>query len=295
VSSGEERTALITGARGQVGTQLRASAPAGWRVVACGSEDLDVTRPELVDAVLERERPGVVFHAAAYTGVDAAEDAPADAEAVNVAGAAHVARAARRVGARVIQLSTDFVFDGQQGHPYAPDDPPNPLGVYGRTKLAGEREVMRITNGEALVVRTAWVYAAHGRNFVRTMLRLMGERDEVGVVSDRVGTPTWAGSLGAALWAAAARSELRGVHHWTDAGVATWYDFAMAIQEEALAVGLLDRSVTVRPLRTDEYPARARRPSYGVLDSGATRSALGLPAVHWRVNLRTMLRGLADA
>ena len=127
------------------------------------------------------------------------------------------------------------------------------------------------------------------------MLRLMGERDEVGVVSDQVGTPTWAGSLAPALWAAAERPELRGVHHWTDAGVATWYDFAVAIQEEALAVGLLDRGVTIRPLRTEEYPARARRPPYSVLDATATRSALGLPAVHWRVNLRTMLRGLADA
>ena len=288
-------TALITGARGQVGTQLRAVAPAGWRIVACGSEELDVTRPEMVDAVLDRERPGVVFHAAAYTGVDAAEDAPAEAEAVNVAGVTHVALAARRAGARVILISTDFVFDGRQGHPYAPDDRPNPLGVYGRSKLAGEREVMRITGGAALIVRTAWVYAAHGRNFVRTMLRLMGERDEVGVVSDQVGTPTWAGSLAPALWAAAARPELRGVHHWTDAGVATWYDFAVAIQEEAFAVGLVDRSATVRPLRTDEYPARARRPPYSVLDTSATRSALGLPAVHWRVNLRTMLRGLADA
>jgi dTDP-4-dehydrorhamnose reductase len=295
VSAAGERTALITGARGQVGTQLQTSVPPGWRVAACGADELDVTRPETVEAALRRERPVVVFHAAAYTGVDAAEGEPERAEAVNARGAAHVAQAARGIGARVIYLSTDFVFDGAQGHPYAPNDRPNPLSVYGRTKLAGEREVMRITSGEALIVRTAWVYAAHGRNFALTMLGLMGERDEVGVVSDQVGTPTWAGSLAAVLWAAAAGDALRGVHHWTDAGVATWYDFAVAIQEEALALGLLDRGVTVRPLRTDEYPARARRPAYSVLDTGATRTALGLPAVHWRVNLRTMLRGLADA
>lgn len=295
MTSGAGPTALITGARGQLGVELQGTAPRGWHVVACGSEDLDVTRPDVVDAVLARERPTAVLHAAAYTSVDAAEAEPERAEAVNSRGAAHVARAARRVGARVIYVSTDFVFDGAQGHPYAPEDRPNPLGVYGRTKLEGEREVLRLTDGAALVVRTAWVYAAHGRNFARTMLRLMREGDEVGVVCDQIGTPTWAVSLARTLWAAAEREQLRGVHHWTDAGAATWYDFAVAIQEEALVVGLLDRAVPVRPIRTDEYPARARRPSYSVLDTSAIRSALGLPAVHWRVNLRTMLRGLADA
>ena len=295
MSGGAEPTALITGARGQLGIELQATAPDGWRVVACGSEELDVTRSEAVHALLERERPAVVFHGAAYTAVDAAEDEPERAEAVNVRGTAHVASAARRVAARLIHVSTDFVFDGGQGHPYGADDRPEPLGVYGRTKLAGEREALRLTDGEAVVVRTAWVYAARGRNFVRTMLRLMGERDGVGVVSDQVGTPTWARSLAGALWAAAGRSGLRGIHHWTDSGVASWYDFAVAIQEEALGLGLLARAVPVRPLRTGEYPSRARRPPYSVLDTSATRLALDLPAVHWRVNLRTMLRGLADA
>jgi dTDP-4-dehydrorhamnose reductase len=235
-----------------------------------------------------------LFHAAAYTAVDAAETEPERAQAVNALGTAHVASAARRVSARLIHVSTDFVFDGTRGRPYTPDDRPQPLGAYGRSKLAGEREAVRLTDGAALVVRTAWVYAARGRNFVLTMLRLMRERDEVGVVADQVGTPTWAHSLARAMWAAA-QVELTGVHHWTDAGVASWYDFAVAIQEEALGLGLLDRAVPVRPLRTDEYPSRAHRPPYSVLDSSATRLALGLPAVHWRVNLRAMLRGLANA
>lgn len=288
-------TVLITGARGQLGIELQATAPAGWRVVPRGSGELDVTLPELVDRVMELERPAVVFNAAAYTAVDAAEGEPDRAEAVNASGAAHVASAATRVGARLIHISTDFVFDGTQGRPYAPGDRPNPLGVYGRTKLAGEREALRLTGGGALVVRTAWVYSAHGHNFVRRMLRLLRDRDEVGVVSDQIGTPTWAHSLAQALWAAAGRPELRGIHHWTGAGVASWYDFALAIQEEALGLGLLDRAVPVRPLRTGEYPTRARRPPYSVLDTSAIRSALDLPATHWRVNLRTMLQGLADA
>jgi dTDP-4-dehydrorhamnose reductase len=287
--------ALITGAGGQVGTELQATAPAGWLVVACDSHELDVTRPDVVTEVLERERPSVVFHTAAFTGVDAAEDEAERAEAVNVGGAAGVAEAARLIGARMIHLSTDFVFDGAQGHPYAPSDSPRPLGVYARTKLAGERVVTRLSDGQALVVRTGWVYSAHGRNFVLTMLRLMRERESVGVVCDQVGTPTWARRLAEALWQAAARSELRGIHHWTDAGVASWYDFAEAIQEEALMLGLLQRPVTIRPIRTGEYPAAARRPCFSVLDKTATWAALGAPARHWRVNLRLMLQGLASA
>jgi len=287
--------ALITGAGGQVGTELQATAPTGWRVVACDSHELDVTRPDVVTEVLERERPSVVFHTAAFTGVDAAEDEVERAEAVNVRGAAYVAEAASLIGARMFYLSTDFVFDGAQGHPYAPSDPPRPLGVYARTKLAGEREVTRISDGNALVVRTAWVYSARGRNFVLSILRLMRERESLAVVCDQVGTPTWARRLAEALWQAAAMPQLRGIHHWTDAGVASWYDFAEAIQEEALMLGLLQRPLPIRPIRTGEYPTAARRPCFSVLDKTATWAALGGPARHWRVNLRLMLQELVGA
>ncbi|HYC32644.1 MAG TPA: dTDP-4-dehydrorhamnose reductase [Gemmatimonadales bacterium] len=288
-------TALVTGASGQVGRALRATAPPAWRLVGCDHAALDVTHPESVAAALDRERPALVINAAAYTAVDAAEREADRAEAVNSAGAALVAEEARRIGARVIHLSTDFVFDGAQGRPYEPGDRPNPFSVYGRTKLAGEREVLRISSGEALVVRTSWIYAAEGRNFVLTMLRLMRERPSVGVVCDQVGTPTWARSVAEAIWAAAARPEVRGILHWSDAGAATWYDFAVAIQEEALAAGLLDRAVPVQPLRTDEYPAPARRPPYSVLDKSAAYAALGVRPTHWREHLRRMLREVAAA
>jgi dTDP-4-dehydrorhamnose reductase len=214
---------------------------------------------------------------------------------VNCRGAANVAGATQEVGARVIYLSTDFVFDGRQGYPYAPNDDPNPLGVYGRTKLGGEREVLRATGGAALVVRTAWVYSGRGRNFVLTMLRRMAGGEPIGVVADQVGTPTWAGSLADALWRMAALPALRGVHHWTDAGVASWYDFAVAIQEEALGLGIVGEAIPIRPLRTGEYPAAAPRPAYSVLDKSATWRELGGPAPHWRVSLRRMLQGLAGA
>lgn len=295
MSISAQQCAVITGAAGQLGRDLLGTAPGGWAAVACSSAELDVTRPQLVNDVLARERPALVINAAAYTGVDAAEVEKERAEAVNALGAAHLAEGARRVGARLIHVSTDFVFDGSQGRPYLPDDQPHPLGVYGRTKLAGEREVIRVSEGEALVLRTAWVYSGHGRNFVLNMLRLMRERDTVGVVSDQIGTPTWSRGLAEAIWAAARRPELRGIHHWTDAGIASWYDFAVAIQEEALTIGLLRRPVPIRPLRTQDFPTAARRPPYSVLDKTATWTALDLTAPHWRVNLREMLREVARA
>lgn len=291
-----DQCVIITGAGGQVGLALQETAPRSrWNLIACSSEQLDVTRPESVRAVLERERPAVVIQAAAYTDVDGAEREIERARAVNVAGAANVATETARLGIRMIHISTDFVFDGEQGHPYSPQDLASPLGVYGRTKLEGEREVTRLSGGAALIVRTAWVYSAHGRSFVRKMLRLMAERDSVGVVSDQVGTPTWSRTLAEALWCAVDRVELRGILHWTDAGVASWYDFAMAIQEEAMALGLLRAVQPVRPLRTEEFPTAARRPSYSVLDKTTGWAALGGPARHWRSNLRSMLQELTGA
>jgi dTDP-4-dehydrorhamnose reductase len=286
-------TVLVTGAAGQLGLALQATVPRGWRLRGCDGARLDITHPETVYSVLERTRPALVINAAAYTGVDSAERETERSEAVNAAGAAHVAEGARRIGARLIHISTDFVFDGARAVPYAPGDRPNPLGVYGRTTLAGEREVTRISEGKALIVRTAWLYSSHGRNFVLSMLRLMRERDSLGVVYDQVGTPTSAGSLAEALWAMAARPELSGIHHWTDAGIASWYDFAVAVQEEALALGLLSQPVPIRPLRTQEYPTPARRPPYSVLDASATWTALGLPVRHWRDRLRETLGELA--
>jgi dTDP-4-dehydrorhamnose reductase len=284
--------ALITGADGQVGLALRECVPRGWTVVACDRTELDVTSADEVHQAMERVRPVLVFHAAAYTAVDAAESDAGQAEAVNTGGTMHVAQAARQVGARLVHLSTDFVFDGSSGRPYSPEDRPAPLGVYGRTKLASEQAALGLGK-QAVVVRTAWVYSRHGQNFVRTMLHLMREQESVGVVSDQVGTPTWARSLAEALWAVAARPGLHGVLHWTDAGVASWYDFAVAIQEEGFAAGLLERAVPVRPLSSREYPTAARRPAYSVLSKSESWAALGITPPHWRVNLRLMLQELA--
>jgi dTDP-4-dehydrorhamnose reductase len=295
VSPPPDLTALITGADGQLGEALRATVPAGWRVLAFGSRTLDIADEAATRRVIDRERPDLVINAGAYTAVDAAESEPERAAAINARGAANVAAASVAAGARLFHLSTDFVFDGRQGRPYAPGDVPSPLSVYGRTKLEGEHEVARIAGERALVLRTAWVYSAHRRNFVLSMLKLMRERESLRVVCDQVGTPTWARSLADALWTMADMPEMRGIHHWTDAGVASWYDFAVAIQEEALAAQRLMREVPVIPITTVEYPTAAVRPPFSVLDKSGTWGALGRAPHHWRVNLRHMLEGLRHA
>ncbi|MGD9812604.1 MAG: dTDP-4-dehydrorhamnose reductase [Sphingobium sp.] len=276
---------MITGAGGQLGRALGASSPATAECVKLTSAELDIGDESAVSRMITAERPALILNAAAYTAVDRAESEEADALRVNGQGVANLAKAARDHGARLVHISTDFVFDGSSSTPYRPDSPTAPLGAYGRTKLAGEQAA----GPETLIVRTAWVYGSEGHNFVRTMLRLMAERDEVRVVADQIGTPTFAGSLARAIWALA-ETGTTGIHHFTDSGAASWYDFAVAIQEEALAVGLLDRQVPVVPIATADFPTPATRPAYSVLDKSATFALLGGPAPHWRVNLRLMLQ-----
>lgn len=283
---------LITGADGQLGWELRRTVPAGIELTACNSAELDITNGPLVDEVTARLSPEIIINAAAYTAVDKAESEVERAMAVNRDGAANLAAAATDVGAGIIHVSTDFVFDGCHYRPYLPADVPHPTGVYGASKLAGERLVLAKCRDSA-IIRTAWVYSAHGNNFVKTMLRLMAGRDELRVVADQIGSPTWAGGLAQILWQAAAQ-KLTGVYHWTDAGVASWYDFACAIQEEALTLGILRRETFIRPLRTEDYPTQARRPPYSVLDKTSLWEELGVDAPHWRLNLKKMLAELKN-
>jgi len=285
---------LIAGAEGQIGRALAAAAPSGIEIRALGRTQLDLTRQGEAARRVAEFRPDVVVNAAGYTAVDRAEAEPDTARAVNEEGARHLADAVAEAGARMLHFSTDYVFDGERRRPYAPGDRPNPLNVYGASKLAGERAVLDILGDRAVVVRTAWVYAARGRNFLRTMLRLLNEREQVRVVSDQVGTPTSATSVALAAWAIAGRPDLHGIAHWTDDGVASWYDFAVAIQEEALHAKLLTRAAKVLPIATEEYPTPACRPRYSVLDCSATRAALQLAPDHWRAALRRTLREPTD-
>lgn len=282
---------LIAGAAGQLGRALQASATPGTDIVAPEESLFDICNGASVAALMADVRPDVVINAAAYTAVDRAESEAGIAHAVNVEGAGNLARAARAHAARFVHVSTDFVFDGQSATPYAPDARPNPLSVYGKTKWQGE-QLVRQECPDALILRTAWVYAAQGQNFVRTMLRLMRERPELRVVADQVGTPTHAAGLARAIWALLAAGTT-GTQHWTDAGVASWYDFAVAIGEEALALGLIDHAVPVVPIATTDYPTPARRPAMSILDKRACWAIIG-PARHWRAELRLMLQEMKE-
>lgn len=288
---------FLVGANGQLGRELQRCLPAGTELLAMGSQELDLREAEAVAARVAAFRPQVVINAAAYTAVDRAESEQEVAFAVNGQGAANLAQAARAAGAYCLQVSTDFVFDGAQSRPYQPTDVTHPLGVYGASKLAGEQLALAAYPEGVAVVRTAWLYSAFGNNFVTTMLRLMGERGSLGVVADQAGTPTWARGLAEALWQMC-RVQSKGIYHWTDAGVASWYDFAVAIQEEGLSCGLLNREIPIQPINTVDYPTPARRPAYSVLDKTGTWAALGMTPPHWRVALRRMLleyKGVGNA
>jgi dTDP-4-dehydrorhamnose reductase len=278
---------------GQVATAVINGALRSHEVVRLGRDKLDITNGAGVTAALAEIRPQWIVNAAAYTAVDRAEDEPAAAQAVNDIAVASLAQGALHHGCRLLHISTDFVFDGKSNRAYKPEDATNPLSVYGSTKLAGEHHVVATAAG--IVLRTSWVYASGGKNFVLTMLKLMREREQLGVVCDQIGAPTWASSVAAAIWGLVAADAPGGTYHWSDLGVASWYDFAVAIQEEAMARGLLNRAANVLPIASAAYPTRATRPAFSLLDTSAARAALPIQARHWRHNLRTMLDELRTA
>lgn len=279
--------ALVTGAGGQLGRALRDGAPEGAEVSAYTSLQLDIRDCEAVRTAVQASKPEYIINAAAFTSVDQAETQAELADAVNRGGVANLAIAAAEFGARLVHISTDFVFDGRASAPYRPGDKTSPLSVYGRTKRDGELAV----GPDSLIIRTGWVYGPTGRNFVATMLRLMRERDELQVVDDQIGTPTCTSSLAEAIWLLAA-ADARGVWHFSDSGVASWYDFAVAIMEEAVSLGILPHAISITPIATADYPTPAKRPRFSVLDKRETFAALGRAAPHWRANLRKTLKAM---
>lgn len=281
------RRIVITGARGQLGVDLLHRAPADVEVVALDRATLDIGDGTAVFDTLQALRPTAVINAGAYTAVDRAESEPEAAYRANAEGPRHLAAAAAAIGARLLQVSTDFVFDGRKSSPYLPDDAPAPLGVYGASKLAGEQAITETAGVDALILRTAWVYSAHGQNFLKTMLRVMRERPEVRVVADQIGTPTSTATLADTAWSLLDRDAPAGIYHCTDAGAASWYDFACAIRELARARSGEDLAPVV-PIATRDYPTPAKRPAYSVLDKTTTWSITG-PAPHWRERLRAVI------
>lgn len=309
---------LLTGAAGQLGHALRQQRPATVELIATsrsGDADLadrdadagveallplDLSDPEACRAAVHRHQPDWVLNAGAYTAVDRAESEPELAHVVNAAAPRAFAEALRYSGGRLLQVSTDFVFDGSQSYPYRPDQPRQPLGVYGASKAAGEEAVEQVLgfSGSGLILRTSWVIGPVGRNFALTMLRLHAQRAAAGqplaVVADQVGGPTSTHSLAAACWRAlelanVQHGQLGPILHWSDAGAASWYDVAVAVGDLGLELGLLDQAAVVIPITTADYPTAAQRPSYSLLECSATRRQLDLTATHWRHTLRQLL------
>ena len=282
---------LVTGADGQLGTELcKRLGTAGHEPIAFTHRDADFTQIEALREAVRGQHADWVINCAAHTQVDKAETETDLAFAVNRDGARTLAEAVASYGGKLVHLSTDFIFDGAQSHPYREDDAANPLGVYGRSKWEGEQAVREVLPG-AVILRTAWVHGAHGHNFVKTILRLAAEREELAIVDDQIGSPSWTGDIADALHTLI-EQDARGCYHFTNEGVASWYDFAVAIVAEAGALDFPLRVQRLRPIPTSAYPTPARRPAYSVLDKQKIRAALGRPIPHWRESLIKMLREL---
>lgn len=279
---------LITGANGQLGNEMRvlSAAHPQHTYFFTDVQELDICDADAVRAFIADRRVDVVVNCAAYTAVDKAEDNPELCDRLNHLAPGYLAEAAEAVGAALIQVSTDYVFDGTAHVPYRENDTPCPNSVYGRTKLAGEEVVMQKCS-RAMIVRTAWLYSTFGNNFVKTMLRLGRERESLGVVFDQIGTPTYAADLAQTIFAAIEQGIVPGIYHFSDEGVCSWYDFTMAIHRLA---GIT--TCRVSPLHTDEYPAKAPRPHYSVLDKTRIKQTYGIDIPHWEASLAECLEKL---
>lgn len=283
---------LVTGANGQLGRELRdaaASVPEHHFIFTDYSE-LNITDPLAIHSMIRAEAVHVIINCAAYTQVDKAEDNAKEADLLNHRAVAYLATAAAEIGALLVHVSTDYVFGGKGNSPFCEQDATEPLGVYGRTKLAGE-EAVRASGCRHIILRTAWLYSVYGTNFVKTMQRLMKEKETLSVVYDQVGSPTYAKDLAAAILTILRSSRLEeslGTYHFTNEGVCSWYDFALAIRH----LSGLDTMCRIIPCRSSEFPAKVQRPSYSVLDKAAVKKTFGLEISHWSDALRECIKQL---
>ena len=282
------KTILVTGAAGQLGSEMRNLAPAAKDryifsdvAVIPGVETvrLDITDIDAVRLVCDSEKVDVIVNCAAYTNVDKAESDAAMADLLNNKAAGNLARVAAERGALLVHVSTDYVFGGDACRPYVEDSPTSPLGVYGATKLLGE-EAVKASGCKYLIFRTAWLYSPYGKNFVKTMIQLTAERDSLKVVADQVGTPTYAADLASVIVKAISDGRRTGVYHFTDEGVCSWFDFACAIRD------LAGNKCDIAPCRSEDYPSKAARPHYSVLDKTKVRSDFSISIPHWYESLK---------
>ena len=282
---------LVTGADGQLGSELQelAKTAAAHQFIFTDRNTLDITDASAVADAIAKSNAQFVINCAAYTAVDRAETDLETAMAINSDGAGILAAACRQVGARFVHVSTDYVFDGNGTSPYRENDPVDPLNAYGKTKQSGEAAVQE-ANVDSIIIRTSWVYSQFGGNFVKTMMRLMGSRAEVGVVADQYGSPTYAADLAAAIMHIIDGGNwVPGIYHFSNDGVITWFEFAEAIRE------MIGSNCTVQPLTTEQYPTPAKRPAYSVMDKTKIQQTFGLPLQPWRQSLQRCVQKLAAA
>lgn len=279
---------LVTGANGQLGNEMQVLARENLQhtYFFTDVQELDICDEQAVYAYVSEHKIDIIVNCAAYTAVDKAEDNVELCDKLNNIAPGYLARAAQANGAAMIQVSTDYVFDGTAHIPYTEEEPTCPASVYGSTKLAGEQNVMDHCE-KAMVIRTAWLYSIYGNNFVKTMIRLGQERDSLGVIFDQIGTPTYANDLAQAIFAAINKGVVRGIYHFSDEGVCSWYDFTIAIHRLA---GIA--SCKVKLLHTADYPAKAPRPHYSVLDKTKIKDTFGIEIPHWEESLKRCINQL---
>jgi len=285
------KSILLIGCNGQVGTQLKKALQPYNNLIAVARPEVELVQPETIKNLIKQWEPQIIINAAAYTAVDKAENEPELANKINAVAPRVLAEEANKSQALLIHISTDYVFDGKNNRPYQENDLTNPLSIYGETKLAGEQAINSICSNY-LILRTAWVYGSGGKsNFVKTMLRLGAQKSELKVVSDQIGSPTWATDIAQTIAMLITKDQPKsGIYHYTNSGVASWYDFAVAIFEEAKLLGFPLNIERVVPITTSEYPTPATRPSYSVLDCTKISSLMESYPPHWRESLRKMLK-----
>ncbi|MEO1427500.1 MAG: dTDP-4-dehydrorhamnose reductase [Cyanobacteria bacterium J06633_8] len=285
------KSILLIGCKGQIGTELQKTLQPWRNVIAVARQEAELTQPETFEKLIKLWQPQIIINAAAYTAVDKAESEPELANTINAIAPKLMAQQAQQSGALLIHLSTDYVFDGKNNCPYQEDDATNPLSVYGKTKLLAEQAI-RSNCRDYLILRTAWVYGSRGKsNFVKTMLRLGAQKPELKIVSDQIGSPTWAKDIAEAIAALICKNQPEnGIYHYTNSGVASWYEFAVAIFEEAKILGFPLKVERVIPITTSEYPTPAIRPNYSVLNCAKISALMESHPPHWRQSLRKMLR-----
>ena len=282
---------LVTGANGQLGREtVLMLQKAGQEVIATTRQELDFSSPENITSIIANHQANWVINCAAYTQVDKAESDQKLAFVVNRDAAKAIAEGVKLYGGKLLHVSTDYVFDGRQSQAYKEDDATQPLGVYGQSKFEGEQAIREVLP-EAIILRTAWVYGIHGHNFVKTILRLAAEREVLSVVDDQIGTPSWTADIAQAMLTLI-QKDITGTCHFTNEGVASWYDFAVAILEFGKNLGYPVKTQKIIPIPSSQYPTPAPRPAFTVLSKEKIRKLLGYDIPHWQASLKTMLEEL---